>query len=583
MTPGPLDQAARHGDVADHICDLLALEGVDTVFGVPGGPIMAMFAAIARTPSLRIVNCANEQGAVVAAYGYSVVSGRIGVAVVTSGPGATNALTGLASAHADRVPVLLICGQVARAAVARGAAQDSSCFGVDVVAMARPVTALSCAIMSAAQATAVVPAALRVAVCESRPVMLSIPADVLSDSSTTPGWSLAGYRIGRSERIDLVASERAARALLKSERPAILAGEGARNAGPELQRLAEHLGAPVATTPEGKGAFPEDHPLSLGVFGFAGSPRAKKALLESQVDSLVVFSRLGELASDGWNARLRPANLIQVDIDPLALSGNYPALGVVADARAVVRHWLSLPAVAARRPTDSSWVSALKESTPRMIDPSATQASALPMHPQRALAELQACLPDDAIVVCDIGNTMAEALHGLQIRGRQRFMLNLGLACMGHSVAAALGAHMAEPSAPVVAILGDAAFAMGGFEVHTAVEYADPRRSRGGPVYVVMNNGGNRMVDWGVRAQYGEHSGIDTGVYRHALDVSRIAAGLGASAIRISRPEELGPAVLAGWSPGRGPTVIDLDIDPDAEPPMGERIKTLVGYSQVSG
>jgi acetolactate synthase-1/2/3 large subunit len=208
-------------------------------------------------------------------------------------------------------------------------------------------------------------------------------------------------------------------------------------------------------------------------------------------------------------------------------------------------------------------------------------SSSVPLEPERVFAELDACLPLDARLVCDIGNAMAYVAHYLRLRGSQQLLIPLGFACMGQAAGIALGAAHADPQRPVIALIGDAAFAMGGFEVHTAVEY--PRQHVGslGPVFIVLNNSGNGMVEAGVRAQFGRDSAIDTGRYRTPLNIRQIARGLGARAIRVREPGELASALAWALLPDAGPSVIEVVLARDAQPPMGSRIDTLIGFGKA--
>jgi acetolactate synthase I/II/III large subunit len=576
------------GSVADAVAALLLREGTDVVFTVPGGPVMPLLEAITRASTIRVRLCSSEGGAVFAADCYARVSGRIGVAVVTSGPGALNALTGLAVAYADRVPVLVLSGQVATSTFGHGAAQDSSPLGVDVVAMAAHVTALSVGLGAARQAVSLLSACLRTAWCTRRPVHLSLPLDVQTAPALPASRTNDVYRIDEFGAYDPTAVARAARVLGEAERVAILVGRGGRGAGPELLHLAELLGAALVTSPAGKGCADEHHPHHLGVFGLAGTVQASAALLDSGVDALLVVGcSLGENATHNWSDALRTPTLIQVDRDATQLCRVYPALGVVGDARPVaiaLLHALSREEAPQYRPRDASWVTAMKHKlTAAREEALASALSWQPrhplLHPTLVMHELQAAMPDDAIVLVEVGNSMGFALHHLVIGRGQQFILNLNVGSMGHSFGGALGARHAAPARAVIALVGDAAFAMNGFEVHAAVESQFGAEARGGPVFLVMANGGNGMVARGAAHHFHATFGPDFGMYRVPLQIAAIAAGMGARHAIVDAYGELQPAIERALQPGIGPTVLEIRIDPAVPSPIDSRLSGISGQA----
>jgi acetolactate synthase-1/2/3 large subunit len=253
----------------------LEQEGVDTVFGIPGGPLMPFYEAMFAGGKIRPVITKHEEGAAFMADGYARVSGRLGVCCATTGPGATNALTGIACAYRDSVPVLLLTAQIALSAFGKGAAQESSPLGIDIVDMYKDVTKASVMLMAPEKIAEVTRHLLRTSLSgRSGPIHLSLPADMMGRPVPDDLRKPQQYR-PPSELFDRRSVKEAAKLLLQARRPVLLAGYGVHlsRAYDELRGLAERLKIPVATTQKGKGVFPEDHALSLGVFGFAGSPR----------------------------------------------------------------------------------------------------------------------------------------------------------------------------------------------------------------------------------------------------------------------------------------------------------------------
>ncbi|MCY1010851.1 thiamine pyrophosphate-binding protein [Nannocystis pusilla] len=315
---------ATEAPLIHQLLEQLELEGVSHVFGVPGGPLSALFEALKARGRMRFVLARHEAGAAFMANAHARVRGEPAVCCVTSGPGATNALTGVASAHADSLPVLYLTGQVATGMFGLGAIQESTWHGVDVVEILRPITKLSAMVVTAQMGMRMLRHALRTATTgRPGPVHLNLPADLARVKVPYEVREPASYRpqcvsVARAEDV-----AQAAQLLAGARRPTLFAGHGVAlaRAEPALLRLAERLQAPVVTTPKGKSVFPEDHPLSLGVFGMGGHARSDRYLEDDDV-ILVVGSSLGEFASSAWSQRLRAQAFLQVDVDPLQIGKN---------------------------------------------------------------------------------------------------------------------------------------------------------------------------------------------------------------------------------------------------------------------
>jgi acetolactate synthase-1/2/3 large subunit len=363
------------------------------------------------------------------------------------------------------------------------------------------------------------------------PVHLNLPADFMKRKVPSSMVPPENYRIV-SGQFDRNAIKQASDRLLHARKACILAGSGVNLSGAheELRQLAERLRIPVATTPQGKGAFPENHMLSLGVFGLAGSPLAEQYILSEDPDLLlVVGTSLGEASTCNWDARLGTSRtMIQIDIDPCEIGKNYPAdIGIVGDARSALRElgyqverdlqWLERPEAGGL-----TWFKSFKAATPARISPERMDAEDVPLKPQRVMKEMREALPADAALFVDIGTCMSWAIHYYPVYKPGTFFINMGFASMGHAVASCIGGQLARPGDPVVALSGDAAFAMNGMEVHTAVDNDIPA------IWVVLNNGGNGMVHHGEMAQFGGR--FNTSMYNRRLDITGIAAGLGAAA-----------------------------------------------------
>lgn len=567
--PPPLPSVARF------VFEQLKREGVGAAFGIPGGPVTPLFDALHGDTQLRIIGARHEAGAAFMACGYARLGARPGVCVLTTGPGTTNAVTGIAAAKADSLPVLALTAQVPGAAFGKGSLQDSTYDRADTVAMLRPVTKLSAMVTHPEAAGTMLRQALRVALSgRPGPVHLNLPTDLMRRTTAQPLQRPSEYRCD-SRVFDREAVKRAAALLLAAERPAILAGHGINLAGAraELLELAELLSIPVATTPKGKGAFPEEHPLALRVFGLASSPRAEGWLLGGVDTLLVLGSGLHENSTQGWEERLKPSRaLIQQDIDPANIGRNYPVTqALVGDARVTLRELifeLKRRLRIGEHPCcgDPGAFHQWKEGAPAVLAPRSLGSAAVPLKPQRVMAELDEALPEDAAVFIDVGNHTLWALHYLTATGKNDFVHNWGeFAAMGYGLAGSIGGKLAAPHRAVVAVAGDGGFAMAGMEISTAVTHGVP------VVWVIFNDARLNAVYHGQRLQY---QGRTTAAEFARMDVAAVAKALGAWSQRVERPGELAAGLREALGTGR-PAVLDVWIDAEEVPPIQSRIKSL--------
>lgn len=557
----------------------LQAEGVEVVFGIPGGLLHPFFEAVQEHPQLRLIVPKHEEGAAFMADGFARASGRLAVCAGTSGPGATNLLTGVACAYADGIPMLVVTGQAATHALGKGAAQETNREDIDIVEMFRPVTKYSTMVTSASSMSHHLRRALRAALTgRPGPAHLNVPVNLWAAPLKEDWFDPGSYRPA-TNTFDRRMVQEAAELLLAARNPVVLAGSGVENARGEehLRALVELLPAPVASSPRAKGVFPEDHPLSLGVMGFAGHAPAREVILADDVDVLLTIgASLNETTTLNWNPRLMPSEaLIQCDIDADRIGRNYPVrTPLVGDAQTIltelVYHIHRLIREGGER--RSTWtpqrVAALG---PRFLDAELRDdAERRPLAPQRWRRELEEVLPDDALILSDIGGHMLFNIHHLTVRERQNFLINMGFGSMGHGVCAAVGAAMAAPDRPVIAIVGDACFTMNGMEVLTAVEYDLP------VVWIVENNQMHGITFHGSQ-MVGSRIPLHSVRYQRRLDVSAIARAMGMRAFDVVAPGEIGPALTAALAE-RGPVLIEVTVDPDLPPPLGDRAKSIAGF-----
>jgi acetolactate synthase-1/2/3 large subunit len=552
--------APRRRRTADGLIDVLAAAGVDTVFGLPGGPISPLFDALMDRREMRVVTTRHESGAMFAAAGYAHTTGRLGVAAVTSGPGVLNAITGLASAHCDGLPVLLLVGELPRKIQGRGGLQDGSSHGLNVVGMTRHISKLAVEATDAAHAPMLLRRAITTALSGKRgPVVITLPMDVAAAISDPPRITAD---VALEFSIPAGAIDEIATLLAGAKRPLILAGSGVRggNAPDRLRAAAEHFRCPVATTPKGKGVFPESHPLSLGVFGLGGHP-STRAYVEGGVDVLIALgTSLGDVATDGWSPLLKPLDaLVHVDIDAQQIGKSYaPTHALVAPAAHFLRRLLEHKPLVINRERPFT----------RVIRHSLVSSEPDRLAPQDAIAEIQSILPADTIYTVDSGEHFLFATHFLAIDHPDAFVVMTGLGSMGQSIGGAIGAKLARPDRPVAAICGDGCFAMNGFEVATAVAERLPL------VVFVFNDQRLGMVEQGHRAVYGRQPH-----YPIQMDVGALARGLGASFVRASVPGDLVRAGDLLRNP-RGPVVVDVLIDPDVRMPKKDRMAAMGPHAE---
>jgi acetolactate synthase-1/2/3 large subunit len=531
--------------VANVMVDTLRELGVTNYFGIPGGAISPIYDALLDSPGARVIHNRHETGALFMAAGCSLM-GKLPCVLVTSGPGLTNAITGLASAFADSVPIVVIGGEVARKNFGRGALQEGSKYELDLQSMVRSVTKYQATILNPRSASAVVRRAVGTALSGRRgPVFLSLPIDVACESVVP---SVSSSNVSTTFVLDEAVVDRAAKTLMASRKGLILVGSGARHpmAVTQIRILAEMLQMPVATTPKGKGLFPERNPLSLGVFGYGGHLSANRYIQDNPDVIFAIGCGLGETATNSWNPTLQPTGtFIQIDIDGSQIGKNYHVdLGLVGAAHQV------LPGIISRlrsRPYG--------QSEPRIVyhapEDAATDRPLL--HPARVISLIQRHFPADTIFTSDIGEHLMFALHYLKVDLPDGFLAGMGLGSMGSGIGMAVGAKYAAPDRPVVSICGDYGFQMFGMELNTCVQYGI------GVVFAILNDGRMRMVEAGFERVYGRQLSADG----PAIDFAALARAHGAHGVVIRTADDfaqLGPEVFQGVRP----VVLDIRTDPGA-------------------
>lgn len=558
---------------------------VEYIFGIPGGVLEPLNNAIFKSDKITGIVTRHEQGAAFMADGYARVKKSFGVCASTAGPGSTNLLTGVATAYADSVPLIVLTGQVAIPYFGKGAFQDSSFDGINITEMFKFCTKFSSMIVNPKMTGAMVRKALRHAGSgRPGPVHLNLPVDVMETEINDTTISHDRF-LPHSQYCDRRSVKEAAHRLLNSKRTAMILGNGVSISGAaeEARIFAELLQIPVATTPKAKGVFPDNHPLSLGVFGCAGSLLSDSYLLNSIEESekldciLAIGTSFNEWGTHTWDTRLKPVDdMIQIDIDYNEFGKNYPfSTALIGDAKVALKELFcetkrqleradakTTDKIEKRRISFSKF----KNSTKRYAEPEKLSSNDYPLLPQRLMKDIRNACPDDTIFFVDIGNNWAWATHYLDILKPDSFFTGLGFASMGYAVAASIGAKFAVPERPVVAIVGDGGFLMNGMEISCAVNYNKQ------VIWIVLNDAGYGMIYHG-RKMRGLPDGFPTR-YKQ-VDFVKMAESLGARGIRITKAGELNEKLINGIIETGQPTVLDVHIDGEQVPPILSRIDSL--------
>ena len=562
---------------ADELVAALCGLGYQTAFGIPGGGIASIFAAMGRR--LRVVLCQHEGGAAYMAMGQSLATaGReVGLCFGTSGPGITNLITGVAAAWEERVPLFVLTGNVSTDLIGKGAAQDAYPGGLDGVAMLQPVTARSVTAMAVDQIVPLAAELHYLALRSSRPVHLNVPVNLASlpllAGGQATGDALANARAAHERGVaartwETGAIDAAIGALAAAERPLVLAGHGIKTSGlgATLAAALTTLELPVLVTSHGKGILPDDHPMLLGTFGFA-APQLSTARLEAYDPDVILFlgTDLGETSTAGWSSLLaKPRIKIHVDRDERCLNRVYR---VEVPVRAEIGFFIArlLEAWPTSRRAGRRPLPPATDPPPTGEETLSANAAGL-IHPACLVKELAAALPDDALVFADIGNVMAWVIRHLPIRERQELYVPMGLGPMGSGLCAAIGALASRPDRPVVALTGDCTMMMHGAELLTALGADLPVKT------FVFNDGGHGMVEHGLALLGMPAAGLR---FRRRVDFVAFGQALGVRALRI---ESL--ATFAKWDwraewRTPEPLLVDLTIDPTVVPPILARTRVL--------
>ncbi|HEX3550632.1 MAG TPA: thiamine pyrophosphate-binding protein [Candidatus Elarobacter sp.] len=558
---------------AAYIADVLVREKVEFAFGLCGHGILGLLDGLYdRTDEIRTISVHHESIAGFMADGYFRIARKPAATFTSCGPGSTNLVVAIAAAMADSSAFLAITGNVPTSQWNRGPFQESGkYFQGDFVNVLRPYVKRSF------QPTRgdMLPLAMRQAFAlmtngRPGPVHVDVPLNVFVEpvdaaAAAREAWDEQRWRRPAG---DPAAIADAVALLARAERPVIVAGHGIElsDASPQLAALAERLRVPVATTPFGKGTFDARHPLSLGATGRNGSLPANGACREADV-ILAIGTRFDDRATSAWlpgfTYSIPPAKLIHVDLDVSEIGKNFePAIAIVGDARTVLEQMLEQAGEGAARP---GWHARIAAWRARWDDASAAhrRSDALPMRPERLVADLRRVVPPDGIVFSDVGVHHNWLVSEYDAHAPRTLVQTWGFASMGFGIGGPLGAKLAAPDRPVIGVCGDGGFAMHASAVLTAVEYDIP------VVWVVWNNYGYCAIRDQQLGYFGDRelatSFLDARGALVSADYAMMARSIGALGVTVERPADFAPQLEAAIASGR-PAVIDVRVDRDTKP-----------------
>jgi acetolactate synthase-1/2/3 large subunit len=558
---------------AKALIEALKREKVKDVFGIIGGALLPIHDVLSDS-GIRHILTRHEQGAAHAADGYARASGRAGVCMATSGPGATNLVTGLANAYLDSSPVIALTGQVntysANTAymIGRDAFQEA-----DIIGITTPITKYNCQVKTAAEIPKAVKTTFYIATTgRPGPGLIDLPKDTQTakaEMDFSNNVQIRGYKPNIEPHPLQI--KKAVKLLLNAERPMILAGGGVilSNASTELLQLAELLMMPVATTFMGKSCFPENHPLSMGNIGMHGTQLANNVILEADV-LLAVGTRFQDRSTGTLDTFCPDATIIHIDIDAAEIGKNVDVeVPIVADAKTTLKLIHQQLVKKLKKKENAPWVNRVKELKDKFL--SEMDFGEGDLTSPKLLKELRRLLPENAIVATEVGqNQMWAALHFQTIKPRT-FISSGGLGTMGFGFPASIGAKVACPDCPVVDIAGDGSFRMTEQELGTSVTEDIP------VIVVVLNNSMLGMVAQWQRLFYkGRYAAVKLG---SVPDFVKLAQAYGAEGVRVGSLKEFSAAMKKALKT-EVTTVIDVPISPEADVfpmvPPGKGLKDTI-------
>ncbi|MDR2866558.1 MAG: biosynthetic-type acetolactate synthase large subunit [Methanomassiliicoccaceae archaeon] len=525
---------------------MLEDKGVETMFGYPGGQVIPIFDEILNS-TVRHVLVRHEQCAAHMADGYARASGKAGVCLATSGPGATNLVTGVATAFADSIPVIVLTGQVSTRVLGMGAFQE-----VDAFSLMMPVTKYNYRVLDLQMLPEAISRGWDIALSGRQgPVHIDLPVDAINSEIDESLLSRSFEPV--EVREDLSKLPYAISLIGKAQRPLIIAGGGviSSNSSAELIKLAEMIRAPVIMPLMGLGSIPHSHPLSLGAMGMHGKMCTLNALKEADL-VIAIGTRFSDRSHSMHNQMSQSCKVIQIDVDRVEFDKHsHTAVNVLADAKKAMQ---IITAQLKQQSSKKAWDDRIKELKMRCCCNDIGDDS-MPISPRRVMAEINKMMDDDTIITTDVGQNQMWAMHHLKINRPRQLISSGGFGTMGFGFPAAIGAKIAKPDKKVMAIVGDGGLLMVIQELATAVAEDVP------VVICLMNNGWLGMVkQWQNLFWKERYSG--TMLYKSNPDFVKLAESFGAKGIRVEKPSEIGKAFKEAFASDTV-CIVDIHVDQD--------------------
>lgn len=550
--------------------------GIDTVFGVPGGAIEPFLNSLARSERRggpRLVVARHECGAAFMADGYYRETGKMGVVCSTTGPGTTNLLTGVASAQIEQIPMLIITAQTPLPKFGKHALQESSCTAVDTVGMFRFVTNFNTLISHQEQLeNKLVSAIMTAHRMPHGPAHISIPSDILRCTTVQPRIH-SDLLVHNFLLVDESAIDRLLEKLKKVDNFVLYIGSSAGKAHKQIQEFIDLTGAEFVASPAGKGWVNEKHPLYRGVYGFAGHATAKELIQNDKINLiLAVGASLNEIETSGWHKDLINTKLVHIDSSIEHFTRSPMAnLHVMGRLDVTFDHLLSK--VKALKDSGKSWHTLVNASNMNVNGGYATLNEPEKSHlndglvkPQQLMCFLAQQLPETTRIFIDAGNSWAWATHYLtRADGQGFYRIAMGYGSMTWAIGAAIGSSQGNPSAPTICIVGDGSYLMSAQEITVASQRKLPI------IFLILNDSVMGMVMHGQRLGHQESIGWEL----NKINFAAMAEAMGIDGIVIDKANDLSQLNFNQLFSKEGPTLLDVHIDREEIPPMGDRIKGL--------
>lgn len=540
------------------VLEYLKNSGVQYIFGIPAGSVNAFFDELNDMSELTPIVTKHEGAASYMAAAYAKYTNHLSVCIGCSGPGGTNLVTGAANAMREHLPVLFLTGAVPVNTIGLNASQE-----LDAEPIFRPVTKYSVTVKESKDLLTEIVKASEIALSGvPGPVHIAIPIDV--QHKTVPNVEIPAPPKGTAIVPELDTIKRVAEELLARRSGYILVGQGVRNSVEQLLELAEILNWPIITTPQAKGYIPEDHPLLVGVFGFAGHEAASQLIADGDGQVLfIVGSSLGETATNNYNLNLTKNRFsIQLDFDQSVFNRKYeidlPVLGDIHSSLLLLIEELRAKGLARTSFEVTENKDIYEEDTGEY-------------NTKNVLLTIQKYLPASTRYAIDIGEFMSYVIHHMKVVDYDTFNINVHFGAMGSGIGSAIGSKLAEPERPVACITGDGCFFMHGMEILTAKEYNLPI------LFIVMNNARLGMVYHGHALQFKRtHPSFE----QHPINISAMASAMDIPSFQVTELQDLNQDMLHNLMNLKGPAVLEVVLTDNNTPPMGDRVKFLSSFGK---